>query len=1586
MMGLHRSYDPGKTAAAAAVIVVCVLSWQMQGRRAAASATSCQAAPAAHMLHPLPGEVVDVINVSDHNRGVPLRISQPPVAAVGEAGVLLTVRSGGCRHAGQGGVSGSDEAASGVPFSVWCPPPASVALGADSDCRTTGWNARLDEQNGASCCVHIPASLLLEGCASTVVTLEAAVFDRRTGEPACPSLACCPDSPTTLGSFVLVERRASTASALMAHRTLRAPRKSRGDLVHYDVILKRENDREDAYMVVSGTEEDPQQVGRSLAEAAAVDAAVGSVDWFAEHFTAQMRAARQARAELLSAVAELGRKPRRVILGAGTEDERNTLGRAGNATWIATEANSLDVVSSHDFSVVAPVRTFVAEHVWEHLSLADGLLAAGNCFDTLQQSGNFRIAVPDWHRHFSTREAAAARARDMADGHAVQFTAPALVALLRAAGFDDVHLLEWRTGDGSFHSAPWHDGGGRIERSARHDHKRGGTSLIVDAIRTDRRSTMANQRNQSPASPPEEPEPGRTEHDTCAREAQPVRRAVDAHVRQLAGDPQTLSQQNKDSSGAVDYARMAPFLAYRCTEAVAELRTCIENVEAGTNIAWSDLCTAAPEQLGDLLDGLTKASDPKCRMLVHVVLAAANAHHGRGAAACTALLDAQRDSRTFAAPALLRALVGRDGLPCHPDRTLTALAAAEVASLLLQEWPRSEDGLRGLTAAWSQLHVREPAPFVAVVRPDDGAVVVGSVDGVGTSAGPLLLSVSVEVQVSGFSPPVDGTACLWLTEDQLEGRQLGGCGRVLGASYSGLRPGPYTVEAALFRHDGLLIHRATASRFTLHSPDAVGLTHRWEAPEGVSVDPIEVADAAVAAAHTRAVSPTKLCVQTIALNGAGHFKRQLAMLRDLPHNVQWYWSIAEGVAEGRAAAESPYSSSALPEWSHTDGGRSIDGLSELMDEVVAKDRRVFVVRPPEGRTTWRDKIEQANAALISLLSLPRPDECLLLQLDLDEYWQPWQLVRALQLFQAPSPTGDLPRCAYFDCHMFVAPGLVSSERNTYGHRDDYEWLRMWALGAAPSGRRHPARAWRWASHAPPILVRATSAPGRAGAVEQLWGTRHCMSQAETARAGLVFTHHAYVDEFEVAFKEAFYGYDGALSAWSSLRQAVTSGIAVIPVDLASRLPWVPQHSLGTPPQYSAVGYHVPVAPRHPDEASSGVAPEPGCGRSRAARRPALIIDGAIWGLKSTTQGGISRVWTELVPRVAARADAAGIDTVVLQRGNAPIPPFNLTGRVSRAVSIRKTVPVAWGEADGKLLAEICRSLGAIAFVSTYYTFPTRAPAGCSARIAAMVHDMIPEQLGWMNQSPEWRAKHRMISAADALVFVSDSSASAFTQYFRQLRELPDVPLHVAQNGLSSAFHPLSSGVVSRRIATRGLTTARPFVLLVGSRLGYKGGLNAMLGLAAQTAATRENGLQLWVVGPTLEVEELQKARELHLSVVFIESVNDELLAALYSSAVALLSLSVAEGFGLPTLEAMACGCPVVVDVGNAAAHEVGGDAPLFVDPRNHSAIAEAVHKLLDNDGPERLLRRERGLRQADKFREQGWTPLSDAVTDALAIR
>lgn len=176
--------------------------------------------------------------------------------------------------------------------------------------------------------------------------------------------------------------------------------------------------------------------------------------------------------------------PIRIMLGSGGVKQIG---------FISTEWTTLNVLKEETFlSYSSPnvVDCFFAEHVWEHLSLVEGEIAARNCFKFLRPGGTLRIAVPDglhpdpgyleWVRPGGTGLGAS--------GHRVLFTWPLLRDLLTHSSFTTVVPLEWWDERGRFHFSPWGAENGFVRRSCDNDHRNkktplSYTSLIVDAIK-----------------------------------------------------------------------------------------------------------------------------------------------------------------------------------------------------------------------------------------------------------------------------------------------------------------------------------------------------------------------------------------------------------------------------------------------------------------------------------------------------------------------------------------------------------------------------------------------------------------------------------------------------------------------------------------------------------------------------------------------------------------------------------------------------------------------------------------------------------------------------------------------------------------------------------------------------------------------------------------------------------------------------------------------------------------------------------------------------------------------------------------------
>jgi glycosyltransferase involved in cell wall biosynthesis len=162
---------------------------------------------------------------------------------------------------------------------------------------------------------------------------------------------------------------------------------------------------------------------------------------------------------------------------------------------------------------------------------------------------------------------------------------------------------------------------------------------------------------------------------------------------------------------------------------------------------------------------------------------------------------------------------------------------------------------------------------------------------------------------------------------------------------------------------------------------------------------------------------------------------------------------------------------------------------------------------------------------------------------------------------------------------------------------------------------------------------------------------------------------------------------------------------------------------------------------------------------------------------------------------------------------------------------------------------------------------------------------------------------------------------------------------------------------------------RPFVLHVGGNQWYKNRLGVLRIYAELKKASRGAAVPaLLMVGErfTKPMRDFIAANGLSDDVIERAGVGNQDLEALYTGAELLLYPSLAEGFGWPVLEAMACGCRVVTS-GRAPLTEVGGTAAVYIDPEDVAAAAHTTLAVLHESPDDRMARVEAGIHHQRQF-------------------
>jgi len=265
-----------------------------------------------------------------------------------------------------------------------------------------------------------------------------------------------------------------------------------------------------------------------------------------------------------------------------------------------------------------------------------------------------------------------------------------------------------------------------------------------------------------------------------------------------------------------------------------------------------------------------------------------------------------------------------------------------------------------------------------------------------------------------------------------------------------------------------------------------------------------------------------------------------------------------------------------------------------------------------------------------------------------------------------------------------------------------------------------------------------------------------------------------------------------------------------------------------------------------------------------------------------------------------------------------------------------------------------------------------APPFCPAPVVATIHDLafehFPETFTRRGAFQLKLTVRRTAQRAARIATVSEYSRQDLLRTYR----LPPEKVAVTYNGLETHFtaEPQSADEAARSNQRFGIT--RDYILAVGSLQPRKNLVRLIRAYARLRNEQHGFNHQLVIVGRKLWLHhEIFAAAAQVLKprwaddVVLTGYVADEDLPPLYRAAALFVYPSLFEGFGLPPLEAMACGTPVVTS-NSSSLPEIVGDAALLIDPYNEAALADAIWRAA-NDEALRIRLRAAGLARAGRF-------------------
>jgi len=343
----------------------------------------------------------------------------------------------------------------------------------------------------------------------------------------------------------------------------------------------------------------------------------------------------------------------------------------------------------------------------------------------------------------------------------------------------------------------------------------------------------------------------------------------------------------------------------------------------------------------------------------------------------------------------------------------------------------------------------------------------------------------------------------------------------------------------------------------------------------------------------------------------------------------------------------------------------------------------------------------------------------------------------------------------------------------------------------------------------------------------------------------------------------------------------------------------------------------------------------------------ITIDGIIYQVQQF--GGVSRLFSEILPRMCDQAENLSIELFTTGRLARPAPAHEKINhcnipQVSRYLRPNRVfAPLLPGME--KLVRRHWMGNGKDRiWHSTYFTMPEK----WEGKQVVTVHDMIYEKFPEIYNDPHSdrfrRLKANCVDSADSVICVSETTRR-------------DVEIRFNLSGkrvyiIYPAVDPVFRKMTPQELMGHEIP-AKPFLLYVGRRSHNK---NFELLACVYSQWGNRRDVDLVVIGEPWSAEERQKINALNIGDIRLATrIDDFYLSGLYNLAVGLVYPSVYEGFGLPLVEAMACGCPIIASM-IPSTLEIAGDVPIYFDADDPESLLQALN---------RAVTKERGAREAN---------------------
>lgn len=247
-----------------------------------------------------------------------------------------------------------------------------------------------------------------------------------------------------------------------------------------------------------------------------------------------------------------------------------------------------------------------------------------------------------------------------------------------------------------------------------------------------------------------------------------------------------------------------------------------------------------------------------------------------------------------------------------------------------------------------------------------------------------------------------------------------------------------------------------------------------------------------------------------------------------------------------------------------------------------------------------------------------------------------------------------------------------------------------------------------------------------------------------------------------------------------------------------------------------------------------------------------------------------------------------------------------------------------------------------------------------ATIYDLIHMIFPEHYSFVHRIYYNIFLPLVIKKVKRIITISESSRRDINKYFGYPMERIDI----AFPAVAEQFTPIKDKqLISDFRSKRGLN--KKIILYVGNRKKHKN-IEGLVGAYALLSDEIRSQYEIVMPGDMdNELKEMADQLDIRQNIHCLTNVSDAELPLLYNSADIFVFPTLYEGFGMPPLEAMACGIPVITS-NVASIPEVVGDAAIMVDPKNVKSLTDALIKLIENDKLRQEMK-EKGLARARHF-------------------